>query len=221
MQLFTLSQEQCKKVDALAAERYGIDGSLLMEMAGLFATNLFESLIIRGKIVICCGKGNNAGDGFVMARYLSIRGYEVEIWLEEPPQKLPEDAERNFDVLRHIMPENIRYRQNDADAFEKTLKSADWIVDAILGVGTQGVPREPYATMIRQINRAGKKVFAVDVPSGLDADTGVPFDPTIRAHCTATFMMMKKGFLNPQASETLGRVHVVDIGIPPRIFCEL
>ena len=221
MQLFTLSQAQCKQVDAIAAERYGISGSLLMEMAGLFATNLLESLIVQGKIVICCGKGNNAGDGFVMARYLQIRGYEVEIWLEEPPQKLPEDAGRNFDILKHIMPEAIHYRSHDAGMFEKTLESADWIVDAILGVGTQGAPREPYATMIRQINQAGKKVFAMDVPSGLDADTGIPHDPTVRAQCTATFMVLKKGFLSPQASGMLGRVHVIDIGIPSRIFVEI
>lgn len=219
--LFTLSRQQCRKADILAMEKYGIDGTFLMEVAGLLATNLLESQMIRGNVVICCGKGNNAGDGFVMARHLQKRGYKTEIWLDQQPQKLPEAAGINFDILRRTMPERIHFCMEEAGTFEKTLESADWIVDAIFGVGTEGAPREPYATMIRQINRAGKKVFAVDIPSGLDADTGIPFNPTVQACCTATFMAMKKGFLNPEASKSLGQIHLIDIGIPTRVFHEV
>jgi NAD(P)H-hydrate epimerase len=94
------------------------------------------------------------------------------------------------------------------------LAAAEWIVDALFGTGLTGPVRPPFAQVITAINRQCARVLAVDIPSGLDGDTGQPLGPTIRAEHTATFVAQKTGFANPAAQEWLGRVHVVDIGIP-------
>jgi NAD(P)H-hydrate epimerase len=101
-----------------------------------------------------------------------------------------------------------------ADQLAAELAGADWIVDALFGTGLQGPVRPPFDGVIRAVNAAGRRVFAVDLPSGLDADTGQATDPTVRAAATATFVALKPGFLSPGADRVTGAVRVVGIGAP-------
>jgi len=187
-------------------------GVVLMENAGRGAAELLVELGIDGPVVICAGKGNNGGDGFVIARHLENRGFAVRVLLFCDPNDLRGDAAINYRIIKKAgTPINLFPAQFEGDDIDRLLADADWIVDALLG---SGVAREPFATVIRHINSAGKKVFAIDLPSGLDCDTGEAPGECVRANHTATFVARKVGFDNEAAGEWIGTVHVIDIGVP-------
>ena len=183
-----LSRDQVRAFDKHAIETLGIPSAVLMENAGRGAAQVLEALGIRGPIVICCGKGNNGGDGLVMARHLTNRGFDVRTLLFAGPEDEIDDA-------------------NLAALFAR----ADWIVDALFGTGLTGPLRVPFDRLVTLINASPARVLAVDIPSGLDCDTGTPLGAAIRAEHTVTFIAPKLGY-NPAALEFTGRVHVVDIG---------
>ena len=205
-----LTREQVRDVDRCAISEYGLPGLVLMENAGRNAAELLNSLGISGPVVICCGKGNNAGDGFVIARHLENAGVDVRVLLCVPPNSLTGDAATNFHVIQKSQT-SIVLPMID---WLKELASADWIVDALLGTGIQGILREPFTSAVAAINNSGRKVFAVDLPSGLDCDTGTPLGCCVRANHTATFVARKPGFDSPGAGQLTGIVHVIDIGVP-------
>lgn len=212
-----LTREQVRDVDRRAIGEYGIPGVVLMENAGRNAAGLLMSLGVTGRVVICAGKGNNGGDGFVIARHLENAGVDVRVLMCVPPSELTGDAATNYRVLERA--------KTPIDAppvdWDFELERAEWIVDALLGTGTQGKIREPYTTVIDAINRAGKKVFAIDLPSGMDCDTGQPLGCCVRANQTATFVARKPGFDAEGTSEWTGDVYVIDIGVPHRLLHEL
>lgn len=211
----SLTRAQVRDVDVRALQDYGIPGVVLMENAGRNAAELLLSLGVRGPVVIVAGKGNNGGDGAVIARHLMNRHVDVRFLLVADPGELSGDALVNYRILQCAGWEGECWGKHvTAKNHEDLLSDADWIVDALLGTGSSGSPREPYATLIRAMNASGKKILAVDLPSGLDCDTGLAADPCIRAEHTATFVASKVGFDRPEAAAYLGRVHVLDIGIP-------
>jgi NAD(P)H-hydrate epimerase len=208
------TRDQCRALDRRATDEYGIASLVLMENAGRGVVDVLERLGIGGSVVILCGKGNNAGDGFVIARHLEIRGHACQVVLLGPPEELSGDAATNFAILRKsIVP---------IQAFDASLDAgaADWLVDAMLGTGARGDPRPPFDVAIDWINarEAKTRAMAVDVPSGLDCDTGQPAAHTVRADHTCTFAAMKIGFTQPAAKAFTGTVHVCDIGVPPRLL---
>jgi NAD(P)H-hydrate epimerase len=205
-----LSCDQMRALDARAIAA-GIPGAVLMENAGRGAADLIMSLGIHGRIVICAGKGNNGGDGFVIARHLAIRGVDVRVLVVVDPAELTGDAATHFQAMRAS---GIQEERGDATRVAEVLAGAEWAVDALLGTGLTGTVRAPYDTVIDAINRKARRVFAVDIPSGLDADTGQPLGVAVRAEHTATFAALKQGFARPQAAAYLGTVHLIDIGIP-------
>ncbi len=210
-----LSREQVRDVDLRAVEDFYMPSILLMENAGRGAAEVLESQGINGPILICAGKGNNGGDGFVMARHLENRGHEVRVLLFCDPKTLKGDAAINFQILEAAnTPLEVWAAKVGATPLSKRLRGADWIVDALLGTGTQGEIRDPFATIIQAINQSSAKVLAVDLPSGMDCDTGQPLGPCVKADVTATFVARKIGFDAPGASNLTGVVHVVDIGVP-------
>lgn len=218
-----LSRAQVREVDRRAIEEYGLPGLVLMENAGAGAALWLEQLGIRGRVAICCGKGNNAGDGFVIARHLENRGHRVDVLLCVGPEELTGDAAVNLHVLQRAgTPLRVltgdRGRPQDWTA---ALVGSDWIVDALLGTGLQGPVRPPFSTVIDAINGCGLKTFAVDLPSGLDCDTGLPLGTAVRARYTATFVAQKRGFDVPEAAEYVGRVEVIDIGAPRKLVREI
>jgi NAD(P)H-hydrate epimerase len=211
-----LNREQVRTVDRRAIEEYGMDGLVLMENAGRGAAEVLVSLGIFGPVLVCCGKGNNGGDGLVMARHLANRGMAVRILLFAKPDELTGDAAVNYGIVARSgialsahPPPTI-----DEASIRNELAMADWIVDALFGTGLSGPVRAPLAQVIAAINASRARVLAIDIPSGLDCDTGKPLGPTVRAHHTVTFVAPKMGFSFPHAHEWLGQVHVVDIGVP-------
>jgi NAD(P)H-hydrate epimerase len=201
-----LTRFQVRELDRRATEEFGVPGVVLMENAGRGAAELLLQLGVQGTVAICCGKGNNGGDGFVIARHLDIRGVPVRVHLVVTPDELTGDAAINYRILERS---NISIARGI-----ETLTEAQWIVDALLGTGLSGPVRPPFWEAIDAINRRGTRVLAVDIPSGLDCDTGDPLGIAVRADHTATFVARKAGFQNPAAREWLGQVHVVDIGAP-------
>ena len=174
------------------------------------------------RVAICCGKGNNGGDGFVVARHLDLRGVAVRVLLFAEPHELTGDAATNFYVLQKcdvpIQEFGHAPTSEATAALDAELSQADWIVDALLGTGATGRPRPPYDWAIRRINASGKSVLAVDLPSGLDCDTGVANEPTIVAAHTCTFVAAKPGFFVPGAERFTGELHVLDIGAPWKLI---
>ncbi len=197
-----------RALDEWAIDQRGIPGIDLMERAGTGLADLVGSLVPGGRVVVVCGKGNNGGDGLVTARVLRERGREVDVLLLGGAGDFRGDARANLERLPGAAPVGF-----DASRLE----GAAGIVDAILGTGFSGEPREPAAGAIDAINLArdsGACVVACDVPSGVDASSGEVAGPAVRARATATFNAGKPGLWIEPGKTHSGSVHVVDIGIP-------
>ena len=210
-----LTCTESRELDRRAIEEFGIPGIVLMENAGRGMADLLGTLGVKGRVVICCGKGNNGGDGFVVARWLDARGVDVRVVLFCPPEELTGDAATNCrivqkcDISMTVPPTSL-----DDSNLQRELADAEWIVDALFGSGLRGPVRPPYDRVIAAINASSGRIFAVDIPSGLDSDTGQPLGATIRARHTATIVAPKQGFAKPASREWTGEVHVVEIGLP-------
>jgi NAD(P)H-hydrate epimerase len=214
-----MSRDEVRDVDRRAIKKYGIPGIVLMENAGRGAAQLLVELGIRGPIVICSGRGNNGGDGFVIARHLENCGERVRVLLFCDPADLRGDAATNYKILVAAgMPLQIFGDRFDPEDIAPELANADWIVDALLGTGAVGNVCEPYGTVIDCMNKSGKKVLAVDLPSGLDCDSGESLGQCVRANHTATFVARKIGFDSATSQSLTGTVHVIDIGVPRSMF---
>jgi NAD(P)H-hydrate epimerase len=212
--MIELTREQVRAFDKHAVEQLGIPAAVLMENAGRGAATILQSLGIHGLVVLCCGKGNNGGDGLVMARHLANAGIDVLTLLFARPEELSPDAAIQWNIVRKIgMATQLWPQPLDEMNLAATLARADWVVDALLGTGLIGPVRPPFDRVIALINANPAKALAVDIPTGLDADTGEPVGPTIRADHTVTFVAAKVGFRSPTAAPFIGRVHVADIGI--------
>ena len=169
-----MSRDKVRDVDRIAIERYGLPGIVLMENAARGCVDWLDEKGIAGRVVICAGRGNNGGDGFVIARHLENAGHAVRVLLFASPASVSGDAEINLNVLRKSGTPLRCFDSSEVNPAEirSELKSADWIVDALLGTGTQGELREPYTTVISEINLSPALKMAIDLPSGLDCDSG-------------------------------------------------
>jgi ADP-dependent NAD(P)H-hydrate dehydratase / NAD(P)H-hydrate epimerase len=196
-------------LDEWAIGELGIPGIELMEHAGTGLADLVGELAPAGRVAVVCGKGNNGGDGLVTARVLRDRGREVSVLLLGTAEELRGDAKANLERLPGAAP---------APFAAGELAGAAAIVDAILGTGFSGEPREPAAGAIEAINTAGGTgavVIACDVPSGVDASTGEVSGAVVVARATATFHAAKPGLWIAPGKEHAGEVRIIDIGIPP------
>jgi len=221
MENLVLTRAQMRDLDRRAEAEFGVPSPVLMENAGRGAAELLVALGVRGKVALCCGKGNNGGDGLVMARHLDTLGIRVAILLFARPEELSPDAAANWKTVdRTDLPRRV---VSDPLSAETSVRlefgTSDWIVDALYGTGLSGPVRPPLDRVIGWINAAPAKVFAVDIPSGLDADCGLPLGETVRARHTATFAAVKTGFVQAEAATWLGQVHVIGIGAPRQLIC--
>ena len=200
--------EQQRATDAWAIHTREIPGLDLMERAGAGLSELVAERVPEGRVTVICGKGNNGGDGLVVARRLRESGREVDVLLLADPEAYRGDAAANLARLPGPPP-----RPFTAAA----LQGAAGIVDAILGTGFSGEPRDPAAAAITAINasgRAGAVVVACDMPSGVDASTGEASETAVRAAATATFHAAKPGLWIAPGKDLAGDVAVIEIGIP-------
>jgi len=221
--MHTLTRAQVRELDRLAIEEYALPGIVLMENAGGNAARLLHALGGRGTVAIACGRGNNGGDGFVIARHLELLGHDVRLLLAAAPADYRGDAGVNAAVARRAGLPVLDLAAASMGEWKAALRGAGWIVDALLGTGATGAPRGAVATAIAAINEVrgaggGERVFAVDVPSGLDCDTGERPGACMRADVTATFVAAKSGFSAAGAAEFTGHVHVLDIGAPAALL---
>jgi NAD(P)H-hydrate epimerase len=216
----TLSSRQLRELDRQAIHVYGIPGPVLMENAGKSAADYLLSCGLAGKVVICCGKGNNGGDGLVIARHLDAAGVAVEVILAAPANQLSTDAALQYRIVAKsgISLSAPAVDQLTGPWLAERLVGADWIVDALFGTGLTGPLRPPLDQVVTAINNSPAKKLAVDIPSGLNGDTGEPLCATIRASHTVTFVARKPGFGNPNAAAWLGKVVVMPIGLPRRLL---
>lgn len=222
---FRLTREQVREVDRLASADYAIPGIVLMENAGRSTAHLIEDLFVsttpsvrqRWRCSVFCGPGNNGGDGFVIARWLFENDLSVECFCTAGAAETRGDAKVARAMAEAIgIPMRALASADDLSSAREHLLSSQLAVDALLGTGFEGTPRPEMARAIRSIGELcpGARVLAVDVPSGLDCDTGIPADPCVRADVTATFVAEKVGFDTPSARNFLGRVYVLGIGAP-------
>jgi NAD(P)H-hydrate epimerase len=171
------------------------------------------------RVLVVAGRGNNGGDGYVAARHLALHGATAVVAVVAPRGEIKGEADSNLRLVEalglpvHILdgsPEDTLRR------LAPLAEAAGLILDGLLGTGTQGEVRQPYAAVITAINAAGRPVLAIDIPSGMDCDTGRPLGPTIRAARTVTMAARKAGFAHPESAAYTGEVVVADIGVPWR-----
>lgn len=224
-----LTRAQMRAFDREAIDQCHVPGLLLMENAGRGAASVVASyaresaaLGRTGPVVIVCGTGNNGGDGFVVARHLLSSGFEVRVWLIGRGEATKGDARINRDAWLGIGGAYAEIPNTASDseiaAFVEDLGRAGLIVDALLGTGLDRSVEGVLARVVASINEVPAHKVAIDLPSGMDADTGCALGSVIKADATVTFAHLKAGLLTPQGSLYAGRVHVVDLGVPATLF---
>ena len=218
----TVTRSEMQEIDRRAITEYGIPGIILMENAGrrVYETALGMSKGKRQKAVIFSGSGNNGGDGWVVARHLINNGGDVEAFLIGDENSIKEDAKTNFSILKNMKVKipPIKTPQDIARLeIPSLLSGAGIIIDAICGIGITREVREPARNIIELINRAKVPVLSVDIPSGLDADTGSPLGVAIEAETTVTMGLAKKGLVCGGGPRYTGRLIVADISLPREI----
>jgi NAD(P)H-hydrate epimerase len=218
-----LSRDEIRCVEQRAMDEYGVPEIVLMENAGRGAAELLLRIGVQGGVVICCGRGNNGGDGLVIARHLDNQGVSVHVVQFGTPETPA--AQVNYHIVRRSGLPLTDLETHPPFAIEAPfrglLAGTEWVVDALFGTGLRGPLRAPFNAVVSTINASLARVLAVDIPSGLDCDTGVPAGACVRAQHTATFITSKVGFANNAAAAYLGDLHIVEIGIPRRCVEEV
>jgi ADP-dependent NAD(P)H-hydrate dehydratase / NAD(P)H-hydrate epimerase len=222
-----LSRAQMRAFDAHAIEACRVPSLVLMENAGRGAADVIEREVLGGqadgrRVVVICGTGNNGGDGFVVARHLFARGARVDAWLAGDESKMTPDCRANHDAFIGIggAVESVALGQSLDDVAE-SLEEADVAIDALFGTGLDRPIVEPFASLVALLGAmrapSQPRIAALDVPSGLDADTGVAMGAAASADLTVTFAHLKLGHVTGHGARASGPVHVVDIGVPPSL----
>ncbi len=216
-----LTAQEMRDMDRQTIESFGLPGRLLMENAGRGAARVLMKKIpdvCSRTVGVAAGRGNNGGDGFVIARYLFQKGADVKVYLLSESSKLSGHAADNFSVLAPLgVPVEEITDQASFESLQQEMAAREVWVDAILGTGLSSDVRGLFKSVIEFINSLEKPVLSVDIPSGLHTDTGRPCGTCIKAAVTATFAFAKIGHVQYPGAEYAGDVHVIDIGIPPYI----
>jgi NAD(P)H-hydrate epimerase len=226
-----LSREQCREIDRYAIDELGIPGIVLMENAGRGCSEvLLQTLAVQSHsnpsskerigVVICCGPGNNGGDGFVIARHLHLAGLTVKVLLFAPIDRYRGDAQTNLQIIERMQlpivscdfASNWEVLIENMQAVED--EPTQWVIDALLGTGAAGNLSPQVKSAVEAMNRVSARRLAVDIPTGLDCDTGRVADIAVESDITCTFVDHKLGFNHPSALQYLGKVATIGIGAP-------
>jgi hydroxyethylthiazole kinase-like uncharacterized protein yjeF len=216
--------EQMQTLDRKAIETYRIPGIVLMENAGKSASEVLRHAfpdLHKMRVAIFAGKGNNGGDGFVIARYLHNQGVSVKVFLLANPEGLRGDAQINFLIFKRMKGDFLSISSSkEYQTIKKDLDRFDLLIDGLFGTGLDAEVRGYYREVIDHLNALRKPIVSIDIPSGLDANTGRPLGTAIRAALTITFGLPKVGHLTHPGPDYTGELKVVDIGLPKILIQE-
>jgi NAD(P)H-hydrate epimerase len=217
--MYFSAAEEMKKLDKLAVE-FGLEIRQMMEIAGWQMVDLFHELKItkENKVAIVCGRGNNGGDGLSAARHLKNYSYDVSVILMS--EDLKPDPMHHLNLVRNMNIPTTVFKKDESKAKE-TIKSAGIVIDALLGYHLKGNPRGDYAAIINYINSSKKYAIAYDLPSGVDAATGLCRKPCITADATLTLALPKKMLETAEGRKNSGEVFLGDIGIPTIVYDQI
>ncbi len=212
---------EMKEIDRYTIEECGVPASALMENAGKAVAEEVKKIFSEGTVFIFCGYGNNGGDGMVAARYLWQERYQVKVFLVGKPKPFSPETEVNFQALKDLGCPVVSIKSvAELKGIFPTLSLPCLVIDAIFGIGIRGVLDDFYLLLIKKINSLGCPIVAVDIPSGLEGDTGEPLGVAVKATKTVTMGYPKVGFKNPTCQQFLGTLVVADIGLkrPNHLF---
>lgn len=219
----TVSMDQMRAVDRLMIEEMGIVLLQMMENAGRALAEQARRMLggdVRGRrVVVLAGRGGNGGGGLVAARRLAIWGAEVSVVLGQARQAMKDVPLHQLAILDRIGV--AVHGPEAADRLAEVLATADLVLDALIGYSLHAAPREPIAALIRAANGSGTRLLALDIPSGMDGDSGEAYDPTIRAAATLTLALPKAGLVQPGARPWVGELSVADISVPEAVYQRL
>ncbi len=218
-----VTSTEMRKIDERAVRDFFISRSTLMENAGAAVYRLMERLypdLSKKKVFIAAGKGNNAGDGFVAGRFLKQKGCAVAVCLSSAPEDLGSDSRLNYERLKKLGEVFFRF---ELAIFRRAIKSCDIIIDSIFGTGIRGTGLHsqlgsPYKEMIHEMNRSNKEIISVDIPSGIDGDSGKKLGAAVHATHTVTFGLPKTGLFLFPGQNHIGKLHVENIGFPQELL---
>ena len=217
-----MSRDEVRAFDRWAINELGVPGVVLMENAGRSCAELIKEKladVTDPRVCIFCGTGNNGGDGYVIARHLLNSGFSVVVVIIGNRNKIKGDAKINLDILERLGQPIERLNLGDGDIAGRVkgfAAGADMLVDGLFGTGLGGKLSEEYKQLIEGINAQNCPILAVDIPSGLDCDTGEPLGAAIKASWTVTFAAVKKGFASAKAiTQYTGEIFVASIGAEP------
>ncbi|HLG22996.1 MAG TPA: NAD(P)H-hydrate dehydratase [Candidatus Manganitrophaceae bacterium] len=216
-----VTSEEMKTLDRRATEDFGVPSLLLMENAGRGLVDEIEATLgpVAGKqVAILAGRGKNGGDGLVAARHLRMRGAEVFVYLLSPIEKVSGDAQISLKIWIQSGGKLRAFGSFKWPQMAESLSKSDFIIDALLGTGLSRPVEGNYAKAIAFINRAGRPVAAVDIPSGVSADTGAVLGVAVKADYTFTMALPKRGHFQGEGLELRGGLKVIDIGFPPALI---
>lgn len=206
-----------RAADGTAAERYKVPSVVLMENAARAAADEAEAMACgKGRFIILAGHGNNGGDGFAAARHLLLRGHQVTVLKTAEDGRYKNDAAINLHIIRELEGADLRIADSpslDDSSIKELLNGADVVLDALLGTGTAGAPRGESGRLIK-LCAGHENILALDIPSGIDPETGVCYEPFVRAAATVTFLAPKKGMAFSPVLEACGKIITADIGVP-------
>ena len=219
----TITVDQMREVDRVMTEELHIDLIQMMENAGRALAEQARRRLggdARGaQVVVLAGRGGNGGGGLVAARRLASWGAEVTVFLGASRQELQGVPLHQLEIVQRMgIPVQGAWLRA---AGEVALLSADLVLDALIGYSLRGSPREPIAALIRAANASATPVLALDIPSGLNGDSGEACDPTIRAVATLTLALPKVGLTRPAAREWVGELYLADISVPETVYRRL
>ena len=202
-----------------AAIAGGIPGTQLMEVAGRAVAAAVAVHHRRRPVAVVCGPGNNGGDGYAVGRHVANEGIEVQLVRAAGPAETCPDAVANYRICRKMGLSILDAEEpSGLESAIAAIGRATAIVDGLLGSGSRGAPRGTMTALMEAANRASSVRIAIDIPTGLQADSGEVFEPCFRAGTTVTLLAPKLGFSNPVAQSVLGRVVIAGIGIAPRFI---
>ena len=208
-----LTRDQMAEVDRLMSEEFGIQLIQMMEIAGRnlaeMSRRMLGGTVHAKRVAVLCGAGNNGGGGMVAARHLHNWGAHIALKVVPAKEKLKNVPAHQLHILEKMgIPNNQTI----------DLDWAELVIDAMIGYGLEGDPRQPVSDWIQRINISARPVLSLDTPSGLNTTTGMPGNPCVRATATMTLALPKSGLLAPQAKPFVGDLYLADIGVPPELY---